>query len=76
MASRGTAGSVPTFGMVPRIDIPRSTFNRSHRHLTTMDADWLVPILVDPVLPGDSYNVNCNIFARLATPLFPIMENL
>ena len=73
---RGTAGKVPTFGAVPRVDIPRSTFDRSHRHLTTMDADYLVPILCDPVLPGDSYSVMLNIFARLATPLFPIMDNM
>lgn len=74
--ARTAAGKVHAFGNVPRVDIPRSTFNRSHRHLTTFDCDYLVPILVDEVLPGDSYRVNCHFFARLATPLFPIMDNL
>lgn len=65
-----------TFSEVPRAEIPRSTFDRSHGHKTTFDADYLVPILIDPVLPGDSYNVNATFFARLATPLYPIMDNL
>jgi hypothetical protein len=65
-----------TFAQVPRAEIPRSSFNRSHGHKTTFDADYLVPILVDDILPGDTFNVECNFFARLATPQFPIMDNL
>ncbi len=64
------------FSQVPRADIPRSSFNRSHGLKTTFDADWLVPIMIDDVIPGDSYNVNCSFFARLATPLYPIMDNM
>ena len=65
-----------SFSRVPTVDIPRSSFNRSHRHSTTFDADYLVPILVDDVVPGDTFNVNMEFFARLATPLYPIMDNL
>jgi hypothetical protein len=65
-----------SFSEVPRADIPRSTFNRSHGHKTTFDADYLIPILVDDIIPGDTFNVNCNFFARLATPEFPIMDNM
>ena len=64
------------FSQVPRADIPRSQFNRGHRYLTTFDADYLVPVLVDDIVPGDTFNVNMNFFARLATPLYPIMDNL
>ena len=64
------------FSEVPRVDIPRSTFNRSHGLKTTFDADYLVPILVDDVIPGDTFSVNVSMFARLATPLFPIMDNM
>ena len=67
---------VHSFSEVPRADIPRSSFNRSHGHKTTFDADYLVPILIDDVIPGDTFNVNCSFFARLATPLYPIMDNL
>lgn len=65
-----------SFAEVPRVEIPRSSFNRSHGHKTTFDADWLIPILVDDVLPGDTFKVDCHFFARLATPLYPIMDNL
>jgi hypothetical protein len=33
-------------------------------------------LLVDEVVPGDTFNCNLNFFARLATPLHPIMDNL
>ena len=65
-----------TFSEVPRAQIPRSSFNRSHGLKTAFDADYLVPILVDEVVPGDTFNVNLTYFARLATPLYPIMDNL
>lgn len=64
------------FSQVPRAEIPRSTFDRSHSCKTTFDAGYLVPILVDEALPGDTFNVNLQAFARLATPLFPIMDNM
>ena len=65
-----------SFSEVPRVEIPRSSFNRSHGHKTTFDADYLIPILVDDIVPGDTFNVDCNFFARLATPQFPIMDNM
>lgn len=65
-----------TFSEVPRIDIPRSKFNRSHGHKTTFDADYLIPVLVDDILPGDTFNVNMTFFARLSTPIHPIMDNI
>ena len=65
-----------SFSQVPRANIPRSNFNRSHGHKTTLDADYLVPVFVDDVVPGDTFNCKMNFFARLATPLYPIMDNL
>ena len=65
-----------SFSNVPSVDIPRSTFDRSHGYKTTFDSGWLVPVLLDEVLPGDTFNVNMTAFARLATPIFPIMDNL
>jgi hypothetical protein len=65
-----------SFAEVPRANIPRSSFNRSHGHKTTMDADWLVPVLIDDLVPGDTFNVNMSFYGRLATPLYPIMDNM
>lgn len=64
------------FSNVPDVDIPRSSFNRSHGVKTTFDAGYLVPIFVDEALPGDTFKVNLTGFARLATPVYPIMDNM
>ena len=65
-----------TFSQVPKVDTPRSTFNRTHTHKTTFDAGKLIPFYIDEVLPGDTFNVNANLFGRLATPLTPVMDNM
>ncbi len=64
------------FSRVPAINIPRSSFDRSHTHKTTFDAGILIPILVDEALPGDTFNLKMTAFARLATPIVPIMDNM
>jgi hypothetical protein len=64
------------FSQVPKVEIQRSSFNRSHGCKTTFDSGYLVPIFVDEALPGDSFNLNMTVFARLATPLHPFMDNL
>ncbi|AZL82969.1 major capsid protein [Apis mellifera associated microvirus 18] len=65
-----------SFARVPQADIPRSTFNRSHGYKTTFDAGYLVPIFVDEALPGDTFSLHMTTFARLATPIAPLMDNL
>lgn len=65
-----------TFSEVPKAEIPRSTFDRSHGYKTTFDAGFLIPIFADEALPGDTFKVNMTGFARLATPIFPIMDNM
>lgn len=64
------------FSQVPKAEIQRSKFDRSHGVKTTFDAGNLVPIFVDEVLPGDTFTMNTTAFARLATPLKPIMDNI
>ena len=60
----------------PKANIMRSTFDRSHGLKTCFDSDVLVPIFVDEVLPGDTFNLKANLFGRLATPINPILDNL
>lgn len=64
------------FAMIPHADIPRAKFDRQFTHKTTFDAGYLVPVYVDEVLPGDTFNLNMTAFARLATPIFPVMDNM
>jgi len=35
----------------------------------------LIPFFVDEVLPGDTFNLKVSMFARLATPIVPLMDN-
>lgn len=65
-----------SFSQVPRAEIPRSQFNRSHGFKTTFDAGYLVPVYIDEALPGDTFNLRMSSFARLATPIAPFMDNL
>ncbi|WNK12844.1 MAG: major capsid protein [Microvirus sp.] len=65
-----------TFSEVPKAEIPRSSFDRSFGHKTTFDSGYLIPIFCDEALPGDTFKVNMTGFARLATPIFPIMDNM
>ena len=64
------------FAMVPRADIPRSRFAMQKTLKTTFDSGLIVPIMCEEVLPGDTFNVNVTMFGRLATPIFPVMDNL
>jgi hypothetical protein len=64
------------FSQAPTADIPRSSFNRSHGYKTTFDAGYLIPVYVDEALPGDTITMNPTMFARLNTPIYPIMDNM
>jgi len=65
------------FSNVPTANIPRSSFNLSHSHKTTLDADGLYPICqpID-IIPGDTFNFKTSFFLRLNTMLRPILDNL
>lgn len=64
------------FASVPAPKIQRSVFNRSHGHKTTFDSGYLIPVLVDEILPGDTVNLRASFLARLSTLVFPIMDNI
>lgn len=64
------------FARIENAPVPRSKFDRSHGLKTAFNGGLLVPIFLDEALPGDVYNVNMSAFARLATPLKPLLDNL
>ena len=64
-----------SFSETPTISAPRSRFDLSHGHKFTMDAGYLVPFFWSAVLPGDTFNLQTTVFARMSTPLFPLMDN-
>lgn len=64
------------FSRVPNVEIPRSSFDRTSRYMTAFDHSKLIPIFVDEALPGDTFSLKTTAFARMATPIFPVMDNL
>lgn len=64
------------FSDAPAMYMKRTKFDRSHVYKTTFDSGRLIPVFVDEVLPGDTTRMSVNYFARLATPVKPIMDNI
>lgn len=67
---------VHQFSQAPQVKLPRSSFNQSHSYKTTFDAGYLVPFYIHEALPGDTFNLKAHIFARMATPIAPVMDNM
>lgn len=64
------------FSDAPAMYMKRTKFDRSHVYKTTFNSGKLIPVFIDEVLPGDTTRMSVNYFARLATPIKPIMDNI
>lgn len=73
---RNKSANVHQFAMVPQPHVPRSSFLSQKTHKTAFDAGYIVPLYVKEILPGDQIKLRHTIFCRMATPLFPVMDNL
>ena len=65
-----------SFARVPKINVPRSVFQRNSTRKQTMDAGTIYPCLVDEALPGDTHIVKISALARATTPIVPVMDNM
>lgn len=63
-------------GLIPQCDKPRSTFDMSSRHTTTMDAGYLTPVYCREVYPGDDWDITSMALCRMNTPIVPFMTNM
>lgn len=63
------------FSMSPSANIERSTFDRNSSYKTTFDAGKLIPFYVDEIYPGDTFSLDTALLCRMATPIFPVMDN-
>lgn len=59
-----------------RIDMSRSTFDRSASVKTSFNVGDIVPFFLEEVLPGDTFNVNSWKVVRMQTLLTPLMDNV
>lgn len=64
------------FGSVPKINIKRSTFDLSSSVKTTMNVGKLIPLKVWEILPADTVQMDMAEIVRMATPIYPVMDNL
>lgn len=59
-----------------KLDMSRSTFNRSHSVKTSFNVGDIVPFFCDEVLPGDTFDITTSKVVRMPSLLTPIMDNL
>lgn len=59
-----------------RIDMSRSTFDRSASIKTSFNVGDIVPFFLEEVLPGDTFNVHSSKVVRMQTLLTPMMDNV
>lgn len=64
------------FGSVPRVHAQRSKFDVSHSIKTTFNVGEIIPLEVTEILPGDTMQLDMAEIVRMATPIYPIMDNL
>lgn len=65
------------FSQTPKINIARSKFDESHSIKTTWNVGDVIPLFVDSdILPGDTVQMDMSEIVRMATPIYPIMDNL
>lgn len=64
------------FNNISPAPVPRSSFRRDFTRRSTFDENFLVPIFLDEILPGDDVAISMSALVRMATPIKPIMDNL
>lgn len=65
------------FSNLPKIDHRRSKFNMSHSIKTTFNTGDIVPIFCDAdILPADTVEMDMAEIIRMATPIYPVMDNM
>lgn len=65
-----------SFAQLPRAEIPRSKFNLSFDRKMPFNSGYLVPFFIEDVIPGDTFDLNTAMVARLTTPIVPVMDNI
>lgn len=64
------------FSRVPISRFPRTKFGYQFRHVTTFPSGYLIPVLTQEMLPGDTINISHDSLVRMITPIVPIMDNI
>ena len=63
------------FNNIPQMKTSRSRFKMKQDIKLTLDAGNLIPFYVAETLPGDTFSVDTKGICRMATPIYPVMDN-
>lgn len=63
------------FNNIPQIKTSRSRFKMKQDIKLTLNAGKLIPFYVAETLPGDTFSVDTKGICRMATPIYPVMDN-
>lgn len=72
----GNRHSQHSFAQIPAVNQARSVFDRSYGAKDTYFFDYLNPVFVEEVIPGDTMNLAVKAFFRLSPQVKPLMDNL
>lgn len=64
------------FEQVPSAQVQANYFDLSHDHKLTTDMGRLTPVLLQEVIPGDTFNIQSEVLVKLAPLLSPIMHRI
>nr|WNN13286.1 MAG: major capsid protein [Gokushovirinae sp.] len=64
------------FATLPKVDISRSTFDRSASLKTSFNVGQIVPFFIDEVLPGDTFDIKTSKVVRMPSLITPVMDNI
>lgn len=63
------------FNNIPQMKTSRSRFKMKQDIKLTLNAGQLIPFYVAETLPGDTFSVDTKGICRMATPIYPVMDN-
>lgn len=63
------------FNNIPQMKTSRSRFKMKQDIKLTLNAGELIPFYIAETLPGDTFSVDTKGICRMATPIYPVMDN-
>lgn len=76
MKTRNKLNTDIRFTLNSILKVPRTTFMRNQKNITTFNSGDLVPLFVDEVLPGDTYSLDLGSVVRFNSALIrPVMDD-
>lgn len=76
MHLRTDTSSQAHFSRVPTISHSRNAFSIAKKHVTTIKFDYLFPLYVKMIYPGDTLSITQSVLTRLTTQVAPLFDDI